>query len=294
MANVMRRCQCGGVITPNNNNECVCQEKFCRENELRNHFRNCDSMSELIANCNAIEVRTQNECFCGETFDSELDYLNHINICDYMKTLLKKCDEIDINHILEPQDDCAKIVSEAFGKNVLVYRIENNEENELDISSFLNKNKTNIGKLIENYLKVKINAKVQLTLKCTYEKFNEIDQNSVSSEMWYDHKFETVNKDCYSENCVSNCFTKILKTVEEKPMEGSGFTLSSIDYIDIKLVKVVLVGGGCFLEVPDFIKKKNAIYNPQNNDTMCFAHCVRASIKWKKTKKKYTGHENQL
>ena len=54
----------------------------------------------------------------------------------------------------------------------------------------------------------------------------------------------------------------------------SGFTLDKIMHLYINFHRLVLTGGSSYIELPEWIKSKEAVINPQNKDEECFKWAV--------------------
>ena len=66
-------------------------------------------------------------------------------------------------------------------------------------------------------------------------------------------------------------------------MEGSGWVLRNLDFLDLTSVKYRPIAGSSYVETPEKLSKKTAIINIKNeNDDMCFLYSIIASILHKK------------
>ena len=70
-----------------------------------------------------------------------------------------------------------------------------------------------------------------------------------------------------------------IKAQTEKPkFPESGFTLGKIMHLYLNFHKLVLIRGGSYIELPEWIKSKKAVINPQNKDEECFKWAVIAAL----------------
>ena len=77
-----------------------------------------------------------------------------------------------------------------------------------------------------------------------------------------------------------------IKTQTENPkFTGSGFTLDKIMHMYINFHRLALTRGGCYIELPEWLKNKKAVINPQNNDEECFKWAVIAALHHKDIKR---------
>jgi hypothetical protein len=72
------------------------------------------------------------------------------------------------------------------------------------------------------------------------------------------------------ETVVEADFSKILSEEDEYMTKGSGFTLSCIDGVLLRVYKYTPLGGCSYIPLPDNIEKKKSTINPQNIDEECF------------------------
>ena len=62
-----------------------------------------------------------------------------------------------------------------------------------------------------------------------------------------------------------------IKAQTENPkFSESGFRLDKIMHLYINFHKLLLTRGSSYIELPEWIKSKKAVINPQNKDEECF------------------------
>ena len=62
-----------------------------------------------------------------------------------------------------------------------------------------------------------------------------------------------------------------IKMQTENPkFSESGFTLDKIMHLYINFHRLALTRGGSYIELPEWLKSKKAVINPQNKDEECF------------------------
>ena len=64
----------------------------------------------------------------------------------------------------------------------------------------------------------------------------------------------------------------------------SGFTLDKKMHLYIKFHKLLLTRGGSYIELPEWLKSKKAVINPQNKDEECFKWTVNEALHHKQIK----------
>ncbi|KAE9521636.1 hypothetical protein AGLY_017932 [Aphis glycines] len=94
-----------------------------------------------------------------------------------------------------------------------------------------------------------------------------------------DMSFKTTNVlACKSSNfnsLLNKMFNKLLSEEEQFISKKSGWSLKSIDCIQLRINTVnPLKGGKTYLDLPSHIKKKKAVINVKNNDNECFKYSI--------------------
>lgn len=86
-----------------------------------------------------------------------------------------------------------------------------------------------------------------------------------------------------TQDVITAAFEKIKDTIENVEIKGSGWSLYSIDHVDINIVKYVPLAGTSYMALPKFLagKEKHSLINPRNTDDCCFRYAVMAALHWK-------------
>ena len=66
--------------------------------------------------------------------------------------------------------------------------------------------------------------------------------------------------------------------IENPALLNSRFVFDEVLFIDVNFHELRLMRGGSYLQLPDFIQRKKAVINPQNEDHECFKWAVIASL----------------
>lgn len=77
------------------------------------------------------------------------------------------------------------------------------------------------------------------------------------------------------EETISNT---ILRKIDEAFMQGSGFTLSSINELVIQVNKYDPLRGSSYIKLPKYLANKHAIINVKNTDDKCFMWSILSAI----------------
>jgi len=157
-----------------------------------------------------------------------------------------------------------------------------NTDNLTNYSSFLEMSKRDLIQLLKS-LSAKHPIKYNLKLEATYNlpKVENSSENRAfktsAKEMFMDTDIETnIDMD----------FANLLSEEDVYTSKGSGFTLQSIDGLLLGVYKYTPMGGSSYIPLPDEIKHKKVVINPQNTDQQCF--------KWAILAKYVTGNNKNL
>ena len=96
---------------------------------------------------------------------------------------------------------------------------------------------------------------------------------------------------CNSSNFTSllnNMFSKILEEESEYIAKGSGWSLVSIDGLQLRINDVNPLRGSSYIDLPTYIKNKKAVINVQNNDNKCFMYAILTKFDNRMNKSKFS------
>ena len=77
---------------------------------------------------------------------------------------------------------------------------------------------------------------------------------------------------------IQRMFKHIKTQVENPKMPESGFSIDKITHLYINFYRLVMTRGSSYNELPEWIKSKKAVINPQNKDEECFKWAVIAAL----------------
>lgn len=81
-----------------------------------------------------------------------------------------------------------------------------------------------------------------------------------------------------NEHYESNIIQHVKRKVEEVMMEGSGFSISKIEKLVVKIFKYEPLRGSGFIELPKGLKGRKSILNLKNTGDECFKWSILSSI----------------
>jgi len=136
--------------------------------------------------------------------------------------------------------------------------------------------------------------KFNLKLEATYNIPNVVNSSDNRS-------FKTSAKPIFSKTgvrkIVEEGIIKLMAEQDEYSSKGSGYTLQCIDGLLLGVYNYTPMSASSYIPLPDFIKKKKAVINPQNSDQQCFklailAKHVSGNVK-NQVAENYTTHEEK-
>ena len=158
--------------------------------------------------------------------------------------------------------------------------------------------KPNIKILIENQLKELRSAKIIMTLWVTWKKpvepLIELDPEDLEDAQDLDDgitgdnyirvemPFNSLMTEFFEGNDTNDLIQRMLAhikiQVENPRIPENVFSLDKIMHLYINFHRQALMRGSAYIELPEWIKNKKAVINPQNKDEECFKWAVIAAL----------------
>ena len=79
---------------------------------------------------------------------------------------------------------------------------------------------------------------------------------------------------------VDGMFAHMMTQIENPELLNSRFRFNEVLFLDISFHRLNLTRGSSYLLLPDWLARKKAIINPQNEDEECFKWAVITALKW--------------
>ncbi|XP_072377324.1 uncharacterized protein [Diabrotica undecimpunctata] len=150
------------------------------------------------------------------------------------------------------------------------------KSNKINYSGFMNEIKPKVTRILNEYLHQHTALKVNCELFAMfYKPENEIsDIKSMNTS----NKIFTYPTSSDISDMYNNFAEAILTQASEFQEKDSNWTLQEILFLDVNINKFSTISASSYINLPSQIKRKSAILNIQNKDSMCFAYCVMAAI----------------
>lgn len=157
------------------------------------------------------------------------------------------------------------------------YRIEGNDKQ--DPKVFLN---SNMNKTIEKIKKQPKPVKMKFLLCEFYEmnKKGSVEKKNVRiySYGYFHTKIEIVTQATDLEVVYKIGTERILEKVGNYQNNGSGWIFNKVDHFDIHIDKYKPIAAKSYISLPQKLKVKKAIVNPQNKDNQCFKWAITTCL----------------
>lgn len=79
-------------------------------------------------------------------------------------------------------------------------------------------------------------------------------------------------------NKFNNIFDDITRRITEHEGRGSGWSLVSVDFLKVKMVKYAPFRGASYIDLPQWLKNKQVCINVQNTDNECFKYAILSAL----------------
>ena len=99
-------------------------------------------------------------------------------------------------------------------------------------------------------------------------------------ELAFNRRMTDVHRGSDLDQIVDGMITHMMTQIENPVLLNSRFRFIEVLFLDISFHCLNLTRGSSYLPLPDWIEKKKAIINPQNDDEECFKWAVITALEW--------------
>ena len=121
--------------------------------------------------------------------------------------------------------------------------------------------------MIKQELKTRTSARIQTTACIRFVRDDEEGQERV--ELAFNSLMTSVYRGSESDQIVDGMIANMKFQIENPALLNSRFVFNEFLYLDINFHQLNLTRGISYLLLPDFIAKRKAVINPQNEDEEC-------------------------
>ena len=161
-------------------------------------------------------------------------------------------------------------------KNVVrqfLYKVEDEEQ---DVSSFLNRARDAALKIVRENK----NKKVNFVLKCVMSRLSIVTGEETTITIPFACKYRIVLEATGLGELYDIAKEKILETISNFSSNGSNWRVSNILKMDINMINYNPLSASSWIELDKFLAKKKAVINIENEDE-CFKWCVTRALNMK-------------
>lgn len=109
--------------------------------------------------------------------------------------------------------------------------------------------------------------------------FKNIDQEEVYQSFYFNSNTERILSPYEIFPAIDRAFDNLKHALANFILNGSGWRIKNIEFLDIHIGNYVAWGGGCgSISLPIQLKNKKALLNIKCNNHMCFLYCVLAKL----------------
>ena len=160
----------------------------------------------------------------------------------------------------------------AFGGAYRSYRV--NGRPRMDMETFFNRIREKLIDLIKRELNDLNSARVQTT---TWIRFIKDDDRA---ELAFNSKMTNVHQGSDLDQIVDEMIAHMKTQIENPVLLNSRFRFDAVLFLDVNFHRLNLTRGSSYLPLPDWLERKKAIINPQNDDEERFKWAGIAALRW--------------
>ena len=187
---------------------------------------------------------------------------------------------------------------EALNKAIVSHMLELGEV-KTDLLQVLAEKEAEITAILDEDLKEKKGLKWYITVKVRFTKENQSGE-SVSSEPIFRTKMAILLNMAGFEEVLAAAYQDLHKKFQEFQREGSGWNIDQVVELQVHTIDYKPLMGSSYIPLPEYIQKKRAVLNIQNDDQKCFLWSILAAlhpVHWKDNPervKHYMMYETEL
>ena len=118
--------------------------------------------------------------------------------------------------------------------------------------------------------------KINLILRCEYYKYNL--KEKVTRECFFNSGIQIITEASDLDMIYDRIRERIIEQADNYQNRGSGWIFAKIVDLTIHIDKYNPIAAKSFIQLPDKIKKKEAVVNLENDDNLCFKWSVTRAL----------------
>ncbi|QKS69559.1 hypothetical protein 1 [Drosophila-associated adintovirus 1] len=160
---------------------------------------------------------------------------------------------------------------------VETYRIFNDNSIVIVLRDFYMQIKSHIMSLIEMSMCKYISIKLSLKLYGTYIKQTD-DGTNVEAVKHFSSPYHTLYDLETAHELIESIIEYLSNSCSEFQEKDSGWAIKTFNHCDMTIIKLEHIPSGGYCEMPESLRRRNAVINIKNNDNYCFKWSILAYI----------------
>ena len=144
----------------------------------------------------------------------------------------------------------------------------------MDVDTFFSRIREGLIDLIKRELNDLNSARIQTT---TWIRFVKDDDRV---ELVFNSRMTNVYRGSNLDQIVDGMIAHMMTQIENPVLLNSRFRFDEVLFLDVNFHQLNLTRGSSYLPLPDWLARKKAIINPQNDDDGCFKWAVITALRW--------------
>ena len=162
-----------------------------------------------------------------------------------------------------------------------------------DVATFLKLSQGTVTTTISDALAQKKGLKVNLVLYAELVKTSLATGENIYVTVHFRSRTTMLVESDDLESEIASMMKKIKESMAQYMREGSGWTLSSVEQLQIHLNKFKPLKGASFIPTPSALAKKKAIINVKNEDQECFKWAILSALHHEEVDQKSANRPSQ-
>ena len=177
-----------------------------------------------------------------------------------------------VQGFVEAQSALFTELEQAFRRSYRSYRV--NGRPRMDVEKFFSCIRGDLISLIARELTGLNSVRVHMTAWIRFTK----DDDRV--ELAFNSRMIDVHRGSDFDSIVDEIIVHMKTQTENPVLLNSRFRFDEVLFLDVNFHQLNLTRGSSYIPLPDWLAKKKAIINPQNDDEECFKLAVITALKW--------------
>ena len=257
----------------------ICNKEFAYKSTLNRHMHMHEDMP--LFKCDG----------CGKAFHRKDNYMVHTKACNArMMELSDETEAVPMEEVTSSDEEKAAqkvsvhgddsdpcdLQESALGGAVTTKRIGVKGKAKYDLMKALTVHKNHVKDVLMRQLGKKHGIKWHMVVRVRFQRRR--DDTVEYTTAFFHGKCHIVLKEEDLEDAIQTSMMKVFNSFVEFQRNGSSWTLSSVQYIELKMAEYRPLRGSSYIPTPRKLRSKMAIVNPRNKDKKCAMWALLAAL----------------